>query len=141
MSVALLNEIKSISSEKSDLRQFAFTVGAVLATLGVFLIWRGKVTSPALFLCGVGLIVAGYVLPGILLPLQKAWMTLALLMGWVMTRVLLSVLFYAVLTPIAILARLCRKQFLEMTVDSTADSYWQYRQEAPFDRRHYEQQF
>jgi hypothetical protein len=68
-------------------------------------------------------------------------MTLAVLMGWVMTRVILSVLFFLVLTPIALVAKVAGKRFLDRRHGESADSYWQPHEDHSGERKRYEKQY
>jgi hypothetical protein len=58
-----------------------------------------------------------------------------------MTRVILTVLFYLVLTPIAVTARLFGKQFLDLSFRDPKDSYWVLREKDSSKERNYEAQF
>lgn len=137
----LREEIKSIQSSKKDLRKFGLTVGLALAVLGGFFFWLGKGYSIYLLAAGPALIVLGYAAPVILKPLQRGWMTAAVVLGWVMTRIILSILFYLVLTTIGFIGRLSGKQFLELKWDRSQPTYWNYRQPEAFDKTRYEKQF
>jgi small basic protein len=137
----LREEIKNIKSEKSDLRKFGISVGIVLGILGGLLWWRGKDYYVYFLIISAVLITLGLVLPGLLKPLQKAWMTLAVTLGWFMTRVILSILFYVVFTTIGLISRLSGRQFLDLKTDNNKPSYWIARKNKPFDKRDYERQF
>ncbi len=56
-------------------------------------------------------------------PLRRIWMALAFAMGWVMSRVVLAVLFYVVVTPLALVARVAGHRFLALD-RKPAGSYW-----------------
>lgn len=137
----VIAEIKKIESSEKKLREFGFVVGGVLCALGVLLWWRGRGTYPYFFLPGMVLVVMGAVLPRALKPFQKAWMTLAILMGWVMTRVLLSALFYLALTPIGWILRLTGKDLLDQKIEPEKQSYWKVRSQPPRVPSDYEKQF
>jgi hypothetical protein len=137
----LIEEIKNIKSGKGELRKFGITVGIVFGILGGLLLWRGREYYSYFLIISAILIVSGLLFPRLLLPIQKAWMTLAVVLGWFMTRLILSILFYLVFTPIGLIARLFGKEFLELKIDRARDSYWIYRKEEPFDKRRYENQF
>ena len=61
-------------------------------------------------------------------------------MGFVMTRVILGILFFGALTPIAFIARVVGKRFLEQ-VDVHAGSYWQKRDPKAAGGERFEKQF
>jgi hypothetical protein len=68
-------------------------------------------------------------------------MTLAILLGWLMTRIILIILFYLVVTPIGLLAKLSGKDFLNRKFNREAQSYWIPRKATTTDKGNYEKQF
>ncbi|OGW77948.1 MAG: hypothetical protein A2Z83_05040 [Omnitrophica bacterium GWA2_52_8] len=138
----VLKEINSIQSSTKDLRSFGFVVGGCFAGLAALSAWRGHGLAPmVLTAIGGPLIIGGWLYPRALKPLQKAWMTLAVLMGWVMTRVILSVIFFAVMMPFALCLKLMKKRFMMLEFDSRRASYWERKPEELFDAKKYEQQY
>ncbi len=137
----LLDEIKDIKSDKRDLRNFGITFGVVLGLLGGLLWWKGKDTYSIFIILSLAFFFFGLVLPNVLKPLQKAWMMFAVVLGWFMTRLILSVLFYVVFTFIGKVASLFGKKFLDTKLDKSRKSYWIYRKPIPFSRERYEKQF
>jgi hypothetical protein len=105
------------------------------------LIWNHKPTQIFFLSIGAILFLAGLLFPTILRPLNKAWMTLAILLGWVMTRVILVFLFYLVITPIGLIARIFGKHFLDLKIDKSRISYWEKRKNVPAAPADYERQF
>ena len=70
-----------------------------------------------------------------------AWMSVAFVLGFVMAHVILAVLFYLVITPIGLLAKLAGKDFLSLKLDRAAKSYWIPREKKPKSAADYERQF
>ena len=137
----LLEEIKNIKSEKKDLRNFGITFGVVLGTLAGALWWKEKDTYPIFVILSLAFFFFGFVFPALLRPLQKAWMTFAVVLGFFMTKVILSILFYIVFTLIGGVSRLFGKQFLALKKDTSLQSYWVKREHKPFNKHDYERQF
>ena len=137
----ILEEIKNIKESKKDLRKFGLTVGIVFLAIAAFLFWKEKGSYLALGIVGGFLVIAGLFLPIILKPLNKIWMTLAILMGWVMTRVILTILFFTVLTPLGFIAKLFGKDFLDLKLDKEQNSYWEIREKKEIKPIDYEKQF
>ena len=113
------------------LRRFGLAVGGVLMLLAGWLAWRGKV-GQAWLAAGALLALLGAVAPAALRGVHRAWMALALALGWVTSRLVLLLVFSLLLTPLALLARLLGKRFLEQRPDPGATTYWVAR---PPDRR------
>jgi len=137
----IIEEIKNIKSGKRELRKFGIVVGIVLGLLGVLFLWRGKDTYSYFLILSAAFLILGLAVPILLKPIHKVWMTLAELLGWLMTRVILSVLFYLVVTPIGLLARLSGKDFLDSKFDRNANSYWIPKGTVKFEKSNYERQF
>jgi uncharacterized membrane protein len=133
-------EIRAITSSRRDLRNFGLVVGTGFAALGALLLWKGKDMWPWFVGAGLLLILLGAAAPSLLKPLQRAWMTLAVVMGWFMTRLILSLLFFLVLVPIGLVGRLAGKKFLASPAGEN-DSYWIRRSRDDQDARRLEKQF
>jgi len=137
----LKEEFKHIKETKKDLRKFGLTVGIVLATIGVILYYFEK--SSAIYFAVIGglLILFGALFPNILKLLNRIWMSLAIILGFIMSRLILTVLFYLVLTPIALLAKLVGKKFMILKYDKSAKTYWEKRTIIHKKQIDYERQF
>lgn len=136
----MLEEIRNIKSEKSDLRKFGITIGVILTIIAGFLFWKDNESFQILLTIGVVLSVLGIVVPILLKPIYWVWMIFATILGWFMTRVILSLLFYVIFTPIGFIPRLFGKQFIELKWDKTNSTYWNYRLDIP-EKDNYEKQF
>lgn len=138
----VIEEIKNIKSGRKELREFGITVGIVLGLLGGLFLWRGRSYYFYFFIISAAFLLFGLVIPLLLKPIHKVWMALAMLLGWVMTRAILSLLFFLVITPIGLLRRLFHKDFLGLKFNGGAtNSYWIPKKTADFKRENYERQF
>ena len=137
----IIEEIKNIKSGKRELRQFGITIGLVLVLLGLWLLWRDKEGGYLLLIIATLFLSLGLILPKLLKPFHKLWMILAILLGWLMTRIILIILFYLVVTPIGLLAKLSGKDFLNKKFNRDAQSYWIPRKAPSPEKRNYENQF
>lgn len=124
----LAAEIRSLDTSKRSLRSFGYVVGLVLIGIAAVVLWRHDwAPIPAVYwLGGIGgtLVVLGLLVPSVLRPVYRVWMALAVVLGFVMTRVLLTTVFFTVLTPIGLLMRLFGKDPMHRTLNPSAPSYW-----------------
>ena len=51
-------------------------------------------------------------------------MVFAVILGWFMTRLILAMLFYLVITPIGLITRILGKLSIETSWKQQTDSYW-----------------
>lgn len=68
------------------------------------------------------------------------WMVLAYPIGWVVSQVALALMFYCILTPVALLFRLIGRDRLRRFKPANAKTYWIEKQ-MPADVRRYFQQY
>jgi len=134
-------EFKNIKSTKKDLRKFGITVGGVLILAAVVLFYFTKPAAIYFAIIGGILVSLGLVFPQGIKPLNKIWMGLAIVLGFFMSRLILTILFYIVLTPIALLAKLVGKKFIDLKYDKSAKTYWEKRSIIPQKQIDYERQF
>ena len=138
----IIEEIKQLKTGPRDLRKFGLTVGGVLGLLGLWFLYRHKAHYPYFLYPGLLLLVLGLAVPKSLKHLYIVWMTLAFVMGMIVSTVLLTLFFYVVVTPIGLAARCFGKDFLGLKLDAKASSYWLARdQSKPRQAADYEQQF
>jgi hypothetical protein len=83
----------------------------------------------------------GLVLPSLLKPVYKVWMALSVVMGFIMTKVIMVIIFYLIVTPIGLIASLTGNKFLDMKIDKNAKSYWIIREKMQKVKSDYERQF
>ena len=69
-------------------------------------------------------LVPALVRPQVLGPLNRLWLRLGLLLQRLVTPVVMALLFYGTVTPIALVLRLLGKDLLRLRIDRGADSYW-----------------
>ncbi|MBN1352360.1 hypothetical protein JXJ21_23385 [candidate division KSB1 bacterium] len=120
------DEIIKLDLSKKSLRKFGLTVGIVLSASTLWLFYKDYLPSAryALGTFGLALIFAGLVLPVVLKPVYKIWMGIAFAIGWIVSRVLLTILFSFVMTPIGLIMRLAGKKTLDTKMNDSKDSYW-----------------
>lgn len=136
----IIEEIKNIKSDKKELRKFGVSIGIVSSLIAIVLLIYSNSSAPLFIAIGGVLIATAYIFPTILLPLQKIWMALAVILGFIMTRVILSILFYLVITPINFISRLFGKDFLNLKIEKEKKSYWNLREEE-YEKSSTEKQF
>ena len=135
------DDIKELKTDATTLRKFGFVVGGVFALLGGIFLLRHKTHWPYFVWPGAVLIFFGLILPRVLKWIYLAWMAVAVLLGFIVSHVLLTLFFFLVMLPIGVLARLTGKDFLSLKLDRAAKSYWIKRTGPPPTAADYEKQF
>jgi len=122
------------------LRKFAFLVGGAFIVVGAWpLIFTGRPQRMWAFGIAGLLILLGIIRPRILLPVYRGWMMIGRGLGWINNRLILGFMFYVVFTPMGILRRIFKGDFLHCNQQPEIDTYRTLRQPRP--RTHMERQF
>ena len=88
-------------------RSFGLSVGGVLLAIAAVAAWRHRVmTADVAGGIGAALVVFGAVAPRLLAPVNAGWWRCAHALGYVNARIILTVAFAIVLTPIGLVWRL-----------------------------------
>jgi hypothetical protein len=133
-------EYQKLDRSPGALRRFGFMVGSVILLLGCFLLWRQRAAGWPLISIGTVLVLAAGMVPSILKWFYAPWMIGALALGWVVTRILLTLVFFLVVTPVGLLQRLFGKRVIEVAWKADTTSYWKLRPDHPVPGD-YEKQF
>ena len=124
-------------------RSFGFIVGTLFLSLGSWWLFRSKfsIASPGLLTIGGLLVLLGAILPKSLVIPNRLWTALSEAISFVMTRVILTIVFFGIVTPVGILRRLFRGNSLGRPAPGS-DSYWQsYAARQRDHPRHYEKMY
>jgi hypothetical protein len=106
-------------------RAFGLVFTVVLGGVGVWILLFGT-RWPAWPWLGAASVLLALSLcaPRVLAPLNRAWFRFGLRLHAVVNPVILGFVFFCVVTPIGLLARLVGKDFLRLRRDPKATSYW-----------------
>ncbi|NEO26304.1 MAG: sxtJ [Kamptonema sp. SIO4C4] len=115
----------AIPQTKQELRQFGMTLGTIIPVLfGLILPWVWGHELPRLpwVLGGVfwGL---ALLLPQTLKPVYSGWMKVAAVLAWVNTRLILGIIFFLVVTPMALVMRLIQRDTLSRQFERHRETY------------------
>lgn len=116
-----------------ELRLFG---AVILIAFGAIGWWQA---SRIIFWSGVAVGAMGLTGTRLALPFYQAWMGLAFVIGSVMSRVMLAVVFFGVVTPVGLLARMAGRDRLALTKKPAA-TYWRELPDAG-DSASYQRQF
>lgn len=117
-------------------RAFGCIVGTILIVLGSAKCFNEGGLPPIAFvlvIAGTVLLLVGLVAPSRLSLLNRLWLRLGAAIGKVVNPVILAILFFLVVSPMAIVMRLAGKRPLRLAPDRTALTYWRTRHPAEDD--------
>jgi hypothetical protein len=116
----------SLHPADGTLRQFAILLVVFCGGLASWEGYRHGRVNLALLLLFVSLLIGivGRIKPRWLGPLYVGWMVLVFPIGWVVSRTLLAVVYYGVITPLGLLLRVFKRDALRLRYRHGQESYW-----------------
>jgi hypothetical protein len=108
----------------AELKKFGITIASVLVAFAAFLFWKSKPIAPWLLLAGLIFACAAFIVPRALRSVEAGWMWFGERMSRVMTAILMTLTFYLMVTPMAIVAHLVGRDRLGLKLDRAAKTYW-----------------
>jgi len=124
----------------SDLKWFGVILAGCFGVLGTLSWLRGHHT-PAAVLWSIGGALA--LLYYAVRPLQSLmfdlWMGITYPIGWVVSNLTLTLMFYFVVTPLGLIMRLCGRGPMERRFDRVAVTYWRSHDPGQSTKRYFHQ--
>ncbi len=115
---------KSKFNIKSEWKKFGIALGIILSIVATVLLLKKKSIYIYFYGSGLFFILAALTVPIVVKPVFILFLYIAFVLGWVMTRVILSVLFYLAITPIGLILKFFGKRFLDLKFSRKKASYW-----------------
>lgn len=127
-----------------ELRKFGFTIAGALLFFSLISLWK---SHWFIFFAMVIIAIVNFIIPAVFFPLSlrlvyKYWMKVGGTLGWINSKIILSLLYYFIFTPVSIIQKIIRRDVLERRFpDLEKDTYWHDRSEETYNSKHFERQF
>lgn len=107
--------------DRKGLRDFGLTTGGIVAVLfGLFFPWLLDNSWPLWPWIVFGVLgVWGLVAPMSLNPVYRGWMRFGLFMSKIMTPLIMGIVFYLIVTPMALVLKLLGKDYMARRFDNS----------------------
>lgn len=124
------------------MRQFAGACLVFFPAIGLHQYFVRNHHTAGLVLIGFGLVVGtiGLIWPVAVRWFFVAWMIAAFPIGWVLSQVMLFLMFFGIITPVALLFRLQGRDLLRRKPAPAETTFWSVK-ETPHDVRRYFSQY
>lgn len=127
--------------DRRRMRNFAWTMLVAFPLFGGLLAWRFHAIAPMVLCAALGAVfwAAALFVPPVGLWIYKAWMGIGYALGLIVAPIVIALIYYAVVTPIALVLRTAGKDPMQRRCRG-ATSYWlpvQHRTEPASYRRQF----
>jgi hypothetical protein len=112
------------TADAATARKTALLVAGVLGLLAAWNVYRGRMpVAGTLGAIAAILLITGLFLPALALRFHIAWMKLAAVLGFINSRILLTIIFFLVIAPIGWIRKIMGNDPLQRR-GKKADGYW-----------------
>ncbi|MEW6195619.1 MAG: SxtJ family membrane protein [Bacteroidota bacterium] len=120
------HEIKNLDISRKSLVKFGMMVGGIFLLFSLLFMYKQVLVDLRIIFLIVGayLFIGGILSPARLTKTYKVWMGFAFALGWIVSRIILTILFIFVMTPVGLVAKLFGKKFLDIEWKDDKTSYW-----------------
>jgi hypothetical protein len=115
---------REVAGKSTSDRGFGLTFAVVFTIIATALWLYNSAGAIWWLVAAAAMACVSFAAPSVLAPLNRLWMRFALLLAYVINPIVLTLLFYAVMTPYGLLTRILGKSVLRKDFDKGAGTYW-----------------
>tara|TARA_B100000886_G_scaffold62688_1_gene38887 strand:+ start:6013 stop:6402 length:390 start_codon:yes stop_codon:yes gene_type:complete len=105
-------------------RSFGIVFFVVFLLIGLYPILKGNDVRYWSLIVSLVFLILGVINSKILSPLNKLWFKFGIFLGRIVSPLVMGIIFFAVVTPIALIMKLLRKDVLNLKKNNKKKSYW-----------------
>lgn len=110
--------------DKKEMRSFGLLLGGVFSLIGIWpLLFRGQPIRGWALIAAAMFTLPAVAFPTLLAPVHRIWMAVGHILGTINTRIILSVVFYGMFTPVGLVMRLYGRDTMALRFDPSVQSY------------------
>ena len=111
-------------AEQSSPRGVGFVFAAVFALIGLWPLVGGEAARVWALVLAAAFLVLALIRPSLLSPLNRLWLSLGAVLHRIVNPLVMGLMFFAVITPTALILRLMGKDLLHRRFSPDEGSYW-----------------
>jgi Saxitoxin biosynthesis operon protein SxtJ len=112
-------------------RSFGLVLAAVFTIIGCIPLLRGHSLRLWALELAIVFFAAAILFPRVLAPFNRAWFRFGLLLHSVVTPVMMAVIFYGAVVPMAVVLRARGRDLLRLKLGKATETYWIVRPPGP----------
>ena len=109
---------------QSSNRSFGLLFFIVFIVVGLWPVIKGETANIYLILISLFFLIFGLINSIILSPFNKAWIKFGEILGLIIAPIIMSLVYFIILTPISLIVRMFGKDLLGLKFLKKQDTYW-----------------
>jgi hypothetical protein len=105
-------------------RAFGATFAVVFLLIALWPLLGGEAPRGWALAVAAAFLLAALIRPALLASLNRLWLRLGLALHWIVNPIVMGLIFFLMITPIAVIMRLLGRDQLRLKWDAQARTYW-----------------
>jgi len=118
------HEIQSMDRNAKSIRKFGFILAVLLLGLSSFFLVKESPWWMEVGISGIVISLLVYVYPQAIKPLYLLLTVFSIVVGYFMSKIVLSLMFFLFFAPVGVFTRLIRKDLLNRRFQKEGPTYW-----------------
>lgn len=131
----------TIKSDKYVLKKFGVSLSVVFLLITLFISRKSPENIWPTFSLSIAFYVSALIKPSLLKPIYFILTRVSFVVTWIISRLILFIIFYFLFTPMGLIIRLLRIDLLDRKIDKHEESYWKDKEKNSSGSLGYEKQF
>ena len=119
-----MSNSKNIKNNLPSEKNFGLTFACVFIIIGLWPLFASEPIRLWSFIVSITLVIISFIFPKVLRPFNKWWFKFGMLLRSIVSRIVIPLVFYLVITPMGLFMRLLGKDFLGKKFKPDSSSYW-----------------
>ncbi|KAB2880332.1 hypothetical protein F9K33_05875 [bacterium] len=134
-------EIHEMVCDTKTVKKFGIIFSLILTVIGVWLWYKHSELWVWFAASGGLMMLTAFATTTLLIPLYKGMTILSIVIGYFVSRIILTIMFFILFAPIGLFMRLIRNDILDKKINRKLPSYWFKKEHTPFSKEKYERLF
>lgn len=133
--------MEKLKLDRQSLKKFGKKSAVGFVVLGAIFFLLKKEIYLIFWIVAAAFAILSWIVPKALKYAYVVSMRIAEPIGWLVSRILFTIFFFIIMTPIGLCLKLFGKDLLNIKIDKNCKSYWLKREDKIYDKAHFERQF
>lgn len=130
-----------IKADNYILKKFGAILGTVFLLITLFISRKPSQNIWPAFLLSCTFYISALIKPALLKPIYLILTKVSFVMNWIISRLVLFIIFYVLFTPMGLIIRFFGADLLDRKIDKRKESYWKAKEKNTLASSGYEKQF
>ncbi|NUM81297.1 hypothetical protein HUU42_10870 [bacterium] len=135
------HEISGIDRNVKSVRKFGIFLSVFLLLIAGYFFYKSNSIWIWFGITGAASALLALVIPMMLFPIYYGLTFISMIIGYFVSKLILTTMFAFFFIPVGLITRLLRKDLLNKRIDKKASTYWYKKEVTPFSKEKYERLF